>query len=64
MKEGFTRSLVADRIVGATERNGRLAYLIKWKDTNDVDLVFATDANIACPQVVIEFFEKHIVFHK
>lgn len=40
-----------EKILGATDAGGELMFLIKWKNTNDADVVPAKVANVKCPQV-------------
>ncbi len=60
--KGFDRKLQPEKICGATHNKGELMFLIKWKGNNGADLVPATIANLKCPQLVIEFYQKNIVF--
>ena len=51
--QGFGRNLPAEKIIGATNEPGELFFLIKWKGTEEADLVLAKEANVKIPQVNI-----------
>ena len=40
--------------------------MVKWResDEDDIDIVLASDANLKCPQVVIKFYEKRLIFNE
>jgi len=50
---------VTDRILGMTRGTGELTYLVKWKGSENADLVSSKVANALIPQVVIRFYEQH-----
>ncbi|ALC48907.1 maker310 [Drosophila busckii] len=64
MSSGFERGLEPLEIVGATTKLDNVIFFMKWKYVERVELVNSKAAKLVCPQLVIRFYEKHIVFVK
>ncbi|CAF3871548.1 unnamed protein product, partial [Rotaria sp. Silwood1] len=55
---GFDRGYEAEKILGATDSAGELMLLVKWRRSDEADLVPARIVNVKCPRLVIEFYEQ------
>ncbi|MCI4374569.1 hypothetical protein PGIGA_G00007690 [Pangasianodon gigas] len=53
-----------ERIIGSTDRQGELMFLIKWHDTDDVALLSAREASVRWPKMVISFYEDKLSWHE
>lgn len=60
---GFERGWKAEKILGATDVNGQIEFVVKFKNQSPVEMVAAKIVNIECPQVVIEFYESRITWN-
>lgn len=50
-------------IIGSTDKQGELMFLVKWKNSDDVALLPAREASSRCPQMVIDFYEQKLTWH-
>ena len=57
---GFDRGLKAETIIGATDSDGEIMFLVQWENCDEADLVPAKLANIKCPHLVIQFYEQNL----
>lgn len=49
-----------DEILGAAEADGKIRFRIKVKDSETWKIVKARKAHAACPELVMDFYEKHL----
>ena len=57
---GFERGLEAEEIKGAIKVGPKIMFLMKWKDTDEEELVFSDVARYKVPQVVIKYYEERL----
>ncbi|XP_030380555.1 heterochromatin protein 1 isoform X2 [Scaptodrosophila lebanonensis] len=60
---GFDRGLEAEKILGASDNNGRLTFLIQFKGVDQAEMVPSTIANVKIPQMVIRFYEERLSWY-
>ncbi|KAL4646890.1 hypothetical protein GN956_G10249 [Arapaima gigas] len=60
---GLVPQYEPERIIGSTDRQGELMFLVKWKGTEEVALLSAREASARCPQVVIAFYEEKLAWN-
>jgi len=62
-QNGFEKGFTAEEIIGATENNGEVHFLIKWKEELvDYELIPARIVNKKIPQMVIAFYEARLTW--
>jgi hypothetical protein len=60
LSRGFGRGLAAESVLAATKVHDELLYLVKWQGVELADLCLAKDCNLKCPELVIEYFQRHL----
>uniref|UniRef100_A0A1B0AA34 Chromo domain-containing protein n=1 Tax=Glossina pallidipes TaxID=7398 RepID=A0A1B0AA34_GLOPL len=60
---GFDKGLQAENILGASDSNGGLYFLIQFKGVDQAEMVPASVANIKIPQMVIKFYEERLSWY-
>lgn len=62
-KNPFDSGLEPEKIIGATDIKGELAFLIQWKNSQKAMLIPSKLARVKCPQLVIDFYEQRLAWH-
>ncbi|CAL8139244.1 unnamed protein product [Orchesella dallaii] len=57
---GFARGFKPKQILGAMICKGELCFMMEWEGTAMKNLVPAREANVKCPQIVIDWYESKI----
>jgi len=57
---GFARGLICEKIIGCTFNATDIHFAVKWKGSQEVDLVDSKEANIKIAQHVIKFYEDQM----
>ncbi|KAI3380227.1 hypothetical protein SNEBB_007550 [Seison nebaliae] len=60
-EEMFDRC-VPERVLGATQKDGQLILMIKWKDSEQLYFVNMKIARQRCPQLVIDFLMERLIW--
>jgi len=53
-----------EKVLGATNQDGEIQFLMKWKDCDEATMVPRHIANVRWPQVVIAFYESRLDWPK
>lgn len=56
--DAFKCGLLPETILGAIHNNGQVRFIIKFKGVEKHFTIATTYANVMCPQLVIDFYEK------
>jgi hypothetical protein len=52
-----------EKIVAATNNDGKIMFMVKWKGSDEADLISSQLARAKCPQAVIQFYEERLSWH-
>lgn len=61
---GFDAGFEPGHIFGVVRENDKLMFFMRFKGTDKMGFVPAEEANIICPQIVIQFYENRLVWNK
>lgn len=60
----YERGLPIEQIVGATDANGEVSYLVKWQFCDEFDLVPGEELKQKNPEFIIDFYEKRSIYQR
>ncbi|XP_037954466.1 heterochromatin protein 1-like [Teleopsis dalmanni] len=60
---GFDKGLVAEKILGASDSNGSLTFLIQFRGVDQAEMIPASVVNLKIPQMVIKFYEERLSWY-
>lgn len=60
----FLLGLTPVRILDAYKPGGKLMFLLQFAERREPEMVLAIEANMACPSVVIAFYEERLWFYE
>lgn len=63
-KTGFDMGYVPEKIIGATDQEGQLLFLVQWKGKNKAQLVASKVVRKHCPDLVIDFYEARLTWQQ
>lgn len=63
-KTGFDMGYVPEKIIGATDQDGQLLFLVQWKGKNKAQLVASKVVRKHCPDLVIDFYEARLTWQQ
>lgn len=60
---GFDKGFDVEKILGASETDNELYFLLKFKEADQAEMVPATVVNVKVPQMVIKFYEERLSWY-
>lgn len=61
--KGFEQGFVAESLVGITQADGQLLFLVKWKNRDELELVPSEETRKHVPHMVIDFYQDRIIWN-
>lgn len=63
VQNGFDKGYDVEKILGASEADNELHFLLKFKEADQAEMVPATIVNVKVPQMVIKFYEERLSWY-